>query len=155
MTIQQCKSAFSKALTNERNCEFERLALVGRRINYLDWRCYRLRRTQTLTALSLSLQLRCTRFCPNIHNFAHRNRQICPRFCIKLNSYKQESERSFNLRPPNWKKCRPISRILSFLRTDHHPSSYVIAYVIKQPTRWLMWAHSNANYLVLLRVGFT
>ena len=59
---------------------------------------------------SLSLQLRCTRFCPNIHNFAHRNRQICPRFCIKLNSYKQESERSFNLRPPNWKKSRPISR---------------------------------------------
>ena len=35
------------------------------------------------------------------------------------------------------KKSRPISRILSFLRTDHHPSSYVIAYVIKQPTRQL------------------
>jgi len=47
----------------------------------------------------------------------------------------QKGERSFNLRPPNWKKSRPISRILSFLRTDHHPSSYVIAYVIKQPTR--------------------
>jgi hypothetical protein len=35
------------------------------------------------------------------------------------------------------KKSRPISRILSFLRTDHHPSRSVIAYRFKQPTRWL------------------
>jgi len=37
----------------------------------------------------------------------------------------------------NLKKSRPISRILSFLRTDHHPSRSVIAYRFKQPTRWL------------------
>ena len=35
------------------------------------------------------------------------------------------------------KKSRPVSRILSFLRTDHHPSRSVIAYRFKQPTRWL------------------
>ena len=35
------------------------------------------------------------------------------------------------------KKSRPISRILSFLRTDHHPSRSVITYRFKQPTRWL------------------
>jgi len=33
------------------------------------------------------------------------------------------------------KKSRPISRILSFLRTDHHPSSSAIACRIKRPTR--------------------
>jgi len=35
------------------------------------------------------------------------------------------------------KKSRPISRILSFLRTDHHPSRSVIANRFKQPTWWI------------------
>jgi len=38
---------------------------------------------------------------------------------------------------------------------NHHPSRSVITYRFKQPTRWLVWAHSNATCMVLLQVGFT
>ena len=71
------------------------------------------------------------------HRFPIKTFNSATGYATTCTNKMQKGERKFNLRPPNLKKSRPISRILSFLRTDHHPSRSVIAYRFKQPTRWL------------------
>ena len=70
--------------------------------------------------------------CPGFSLGIQRKRS---RFHIEINISRLVNERKINLNSHLKKKSRPISRILSFLRTDHHPSSSAIACRIKRPTR--------------------
>ena len=68
------------------------------------------------------------------HGFPIKTFKSATGYVITCTTKMHKGERSFNLRPPNAKRSRPISRILFLLREDHHPSRSAIARRFKQPT---------------------
>ena len=53
----------------------------------------------------------------------------------------QKGERSFNLRPPNWKKSRPISRTPFVIAPDIHFASYAHGFTQICSTKLSIWFH--------------
>ena len=48
------------------------------------------------------------------HRFPIKTSKSATGFVITCTTKMQKGERSFNVRPPNWKKSRPISRALGY-----------------------------------------
>ena len=71
------------------------------------------------------------------HRFPIKRSKSATGYATTCTNIFSQSKRELTSQNIKIKKSRPISRILSFLRTDHHPSRSVITYRFKQPTRWL------------------